>query len=538
LSLEKKLLDYFSDRLIAGVASFEITLSDVVYVEELQFLREECNCLILKDLCAVKSSSDLSRPSVSSGVPAIVYILYSFEMSTTISAKLLLKDESQAFFLKSVNRIWPNASWYEQEIINYFRLESKSATNQKISLAEKEGEMEISPLISKYEGRRHKWIPMGPNNSGNLGNFKVDFLLDAEKVIDVKIETGMAHRGIEELCETLRYGQIVALMERLDCNSPYPPAIGWCRSVESMMQLTIPQRAQALRMIFLELARVADHLFFFSIFLDNLAIVDAKKFFLNLRAQVVGLYRSYGEGLVLSSSVVIGGMARNLPTGWISECFNMIKNVAEGINRFDKKIVSSRIFRERTKICEISGAQAISWGYSGPNLRASGVNYDLRKVSPYYFYKDVDFEIPLGIYGDCYDRYLVRVEEVRQALRIIGQIIDYIPTGAFLLEDTQVMLSDKSKIKTSFTHLIDFTSLGLGGVKVPPSEIYQSVETSAGELGFFIVAEGTERPARVKIRSASYAHLQSYRYIAQGFDLSGALTILASLNISANEMDR
>ena len=234
----------------------------------------------------------------------------------------------------------------------------------------------------------------------------------------------------------------------------------------------------------------------------------------------------------------IGGMVCDLPRGWVSYCLETIKKLSKDIEELDKTLTRSQIWVDRNQNCPISAADAIEWGLTGPTLRACGVNYDLRKVSSYYFYADVDFEIPLGIDGDGYDRYLVRLEEIRQSSKIINQILDYLPTGPVIIPGSQTTLPAKAEVYTQKEAKEKHFNFFQEGIVCPVGEAYSVFESPNGELGFYLISSGDAQPYRLKIRSPSFPIFQAYPSVIKDSGLTDALAAFSSLSALSGEVDR
>jgi NADH-quinone oxidoreductase subunit C/D len=256
------------------------------------------------------------------------------------------------------------------------------------------------------------------------------------------------------------------------------------------------------------------------------------------REHVYTLFEKLCGARLTVSLTRIGGMAQELPVGWVTDCLETVKIISKHVEEVDRLLTKNKIWVDRTKVCPIKPADAIQWGYTGPCLRATGVNYDIRKASPYYFYKDVDFEIPLGQNGDVYDRYLVRMEEMRQSLKIVDQVLNNLPVGPVQSLDKRISLPPKKEVYTNIEGLMNHFMLVMKGVRPAAGEIYSATEAANGELGFYVISDGGSNPYRVKVRPPCFAIYQSFSEVIQNKMISDALAELGSMNIIAGELDR
>jgi len=362
--------------------------------------------------------------------------------------------------------------------------------------------------------------------------------IEGEVIKRSKLEIGYLHRCFEKMTENHLYNQVIPYTDRLNyCSSPMNN-IGWCKAVEDMMGIEIPDRAMAIRMVLAELSRIIDHLVCIGAGAVDLGALTTMFFCLEERERVYELFEKLSGARLTVSLTRIGGMAQELPVGWVTDCLTVVQKMEKGIAEVDRLLTKNKIYVDRTRVCPISAADAISWGYTGPCLRAAGVNYDLRKTNPYYFYKDVDFEIPIGQNGDPYDRYLVRMEEMRQSLRIIKQVLNNIPSGPYQSLDKRVCIPPKKEVYTNIEGLMNHFMLVMKGVRPQVGEIYSATEAANGELGFYIISDGGPNPYRVKVRPPCFAIYQSMSEVVQGHMISDLIAELGSMNIIAGELDR
>ena len=366
---------------------------------------------------------------------------------------------------------------------------------------------------------------MGPSHPATHGTLRIMAEIEGEVIKRSKLEIGYLHRCFEKMTENHLYNQVVPYTDRLNyCSSPMNN-IGWCKAIEDMMGIEIPDRAKAMRMVLAELSRVIDHLVCVGAGAVDLGALTTIFLCLEQRERVYELFEKLCGARLTVSLTRIGGMAQALPVGWVTD-------------ELDRLLTKNPIYVSRTKVTPISAADAIAWGYTGPCLRAAGVNYDIRKASPYYFYKDIDFEVPVGHSGNPYDRYLVRMEEMRQSLRIVTQVLANLPSGPVQSLDKRVCIPPKKEVYTNIEGLMNHFMLIMKGVRPPVGEIYSATEAANGELGFYVISDGGPNPFRVKVRPPCFALFQSFNAVVNNWMIADAVSQLGSMNIIAGELDR
>ena len=397
---------------------------------------------------------------------------------------------------------------------------------------------EPDPLISPDEALRREWINIGPSHPATHGTLRIMAEIEGEVIKRSKLEIGYLHRCFEKMCETHLYNQVVPYTDRLNyCSSPMNN-IGWCKAIEDMMGIEIPDRAKAMRMVLAELSRIIDHLVCIGAAGVDLGALTTIFFCLEKREKVYELFEKLCGARLTVSLTRIGGQAQELPVGWVTDCLEVVKGIEKRVDEVDALLTKNKIFADRTKVTPITAKEAIAWGYTGPCLRAAGVNYDIRKTNPYYFYKDVDFEIPVGYDGTPFDRYLVRMEEMRQSCRIINQVLANLPSGPVSSLDKRVCIPPKKEVYTNIEGLMNHFMLIMKGVRPPVGEIYSATEAANGELGFYVISDGGPNPYRVKCRPPCFAIYQSFSEVVNNHMIADAVAQLSSMNIIAGELDR
>ena len=362
--------------------------------------------------------------------------------------------------------------------------------------------------------------------------------MDGEIILDAESTVGYIHRAFEKICERRPYYQIPTLTDRMNyCSSPINN-MGWHMSVEKLIGCEVPKRAQYLRVIIMELARITDH-----IVCDTVIAVDtgAMTGFLYLYQWREFIYEIYEEvcGARLTTNIGrIGGMERDFTKKAWDKLHHFIKEFPKGLKEFDKLVSRNRIFMDRViGTGPISAERALNYGFTGPNLRAAGVDYDVRVMNPYSSYQDFEFDIPLGTSGDTFDRYMVRMEEMWQSLRIIEQAVKNMPDGDFHADLPEFYHPPKEKVYSEMEALIYHFKIVMGEAEIPKGEIYHAVEGGNGELGFYINSDGGRAPYRVHFRRPCFIYYQAYTEMIKGGMLSDAILVLSSLNVIAGELD-
>jgi NADH-quinone oxidoreductase subunit D len=391
-------------------------------------------------------------------------------------------------------------------------------------------------------------LNMGPSHPCTHGVLRLVLELDGETITKATPEVGYLHRGDEKIAENMTYTQFIPYTDRLDYLAPLANNVAYALAVEKLMGLDrdLPPRCQYIRVICCELARISSHLLGLGAYAMDVGAMTVFLHTYTEREKVYNLCEALTGARFTTSYTRIGGLSRDLPPGWVGQCRQFLKEVEVNFNETEQFLTRNRIFIDRTKdIGVISAADGIDYGLTGPNLRASGVDYDVRKSHPYLVYDQVDFEVPLGTAGDCYDRYLVRVEEMRQSARILRQCLDRLPGGPdnssnepVSTPDGKTVLPPKHKVLTSMEELIHQFMLVTQGVNAPPGEVYFGAENPKGQLGFYICSKGGGTPYRLKIRSPSFVNLSILSRILLGHMVADVAAILGSLDFVMGECDR
>jgi NADH-quinone oxidoreductase subunit D len=384
-------------------------------------------------------------------------------------------------------------------------------------------------------------LNMGPSHPSTHGVLRIVLELDGEIITKAMPDVGYLHRGDEKIAENMTYNQFVPYTDRLDYLAPLANNVAYALAVEKLMgiQDQLPPRCQYIRVICSELSRISAHLLGLGAFAMDVGALTVFLHTFTEREKIYDLCESLTGARFTTSYTRVGGLARDLPDGWIQACHKFLDEVQGNFDETEKLLTRNRIFVDRTQgVGVLPREVAIDYGVTGPNLRGSGVDHDLRKSNPYLVYSELDFEIPVGTKGDCYDRYLVRMEEMRQSARIIRQCLDRLPGGPIQVEDGKTFLPPKDKVLSSMEELIHQFMLVTQGVNIPAGEIYFGAENPKGELGFYIHSTGGGTPNRLKIRGPSFVNLSALPYLLKGAMMSDSVAILGSIDFVMGESDR
>ena len=384
-------------------------------------------------------------------------------------------------------------------------------------------------------------LNMGPSHPSTHGVLRIVLELDGEVITKAMPDVGYLHRGDEKIAENMTYNQFVPYTDRLDYLAPLANNVAYILAVEKLMgiQDQLPERCQYIRVICCELARISAHLLGLGAFAMDVGALTVFLHTFTEREKIYNLCESLTGARFTTSFTRVGGIARDLPDGWIEQCRKFLDEVEVNFDETEQLLTRNRIFVDRTQgVGVLPPDVAIDYGVTGPNLRGSGVDHDLRKANPYLVYSELDFDVPVGTTGDSYDRYLVRMEEMRQSARIIRQCLNKLPGGPVNVEDGKTFLPPKDKVLSSMEELIHQFMLVTQGVNVPPGEVYFGAENPKGELGFYIHSTGGGTPNRLKIRGPSFVNLSVLPYILKGSMMSDTVAILGSIDFVMGESDR
>ncbi|HIG83942.1 MAG TPA: NADH dehydrogenase (quinone) subunit D [Verrucomicrobia bacterium] len=382
-------------------------------------------------------------------------------------------------------------------------------------------------------------LNMGPSHPATHGVLRLILELDGEVITKADPDVGYLHRGDEKLAENMQYNQFVPYTDRLDYLAPLANNVAYACAVEKLMGWELPPRGQAVRVICCELARISAHLLGVGCYAMDVGAMTVFLYTFTQRETVYDLCEQISGARFTTSYTRVGGQTRDLTEDTIKGVLKFCDEVSEVIEEVDELLSRNPIFIGRTQdVGFISKDDAIGYGLTGPNLRGSGVDFDMRKNHPYLGYEKYDFDIPVGKIGDCYDRYLVRMEEMRQSVRILRQVCQKIPKGPVNITDPKATLPDKERVLMSMEELIHHFIVATQGIDAPEGEVYFGAENPKGELGFYINSKGGGVPHRLKIRSPSFVNLSILPKLLPGHMISDVVSILGSLDFVMGECDR
>ena len=357
-------------------------------------------------------------------------------------------------------------------------------------------------------------LNMGPQHPSTHGVFRMVLWIDGERVVDMEPHIGYLHRGSEKLCENEQYGQIITLFDRLDYVANFNNELVFCMAVEKLMGLEVPERAQYIRTILCELNRISSHLLFYGTFALDAGAMSPVMYAFRERERIQSLFEATSGARMMHNYFRIGGVKEDLPEDFHQRVLLILDYLKRAVEEAHDLVTFNEVFLSRTRdVGTIDGSTAVGLGLTGPSLRASGVDYDVRRAEPYLLYDRFDFDVPLGDRGDCWDRYWVRIREIEESIRIVEQAIQQIPEGLTMAQIRRIS-------------------------RPPKGEVYFGAENPRGELGVYLVSDGTDRPYRIKIRPPSFCNLMSLRHMMRDAYVADAVMILGSIDIVLGEVDR
>jgi NADH-quinone oxidoreductase subunit C/D len=489
----------------------------------------------------------------------VVYELFSSRTCERARVKTQVGENET---VPTVIHLWRGADWFEREVYDMFGIKFDGHPNMRRLLVHQQ--FVGWPLRKDYPAdlQQHCTEPLpihfdndpsylpdpskdlvplniGPSHPATHGTLRVMVQLDGERVHRANVELGYLHRCFEKMAETHPYNQVIPYTDRLNyCSAPMNN-IGYCRAVEKLLGVEVPPKAQAIRMILAELSRIIDHIVCIAANAVDLGALTGFFHLFVYREKVYTLFEKLCGARLTVSMTRVGGMANNPPDGWYKDVLEFVAEMRKGVEELDVLLTGNKIWIERTRgVGKITAAEAVEWGYTGPCLRAAGLGLDLRKAQPYYMYDQVDFDVPVGTTGDVYDRYLVRVEEMRQSLRIIEQVAKNVPEGDYTIRDKNIVLPEKKDVYGNIEGLMNHFMLVIKGLRPPVGEIYDATEAANGELGFYLVSDGSAKPYRLKVRPPCFAIYQSFSKQITGGQVADVIAILGSMNLIAGELDR
>jgi len=382
-------------------------------------------------------------------------------------------------------------------------------------------------------------LNMGPQHPSTHGVLRLMLELDGEEVVSCVPDIGYLHTGIEKNMEAKTFEKALVMTDRIDYLNTQGNTLAYSLAVEKLCDIDVPLRAQYIRVIVAELQRIASHLVWLATHILDLGATSMMLYAFREREQILDMLESISGQRMMGSYVRPGGVWRDLTPEFYPMLEKFLEYFPQKIDDYEKLVTKNPLFLDRTKgIGYVSPEQAISWGLSGPALRGSSINYDIRKAAPYSSYDHFEFDVPLGKNGDIYDRYIIRMEEFRQSLRIIKQAYDNLPDGPFRTEDRKFAPPPRSELGQSMEAVIHHFKLWTEGFKAPKGEVYHAVESPRGELGIYIVGDGGPKPYRVHFRTPSFMNLQSLTWMTHGYLVADIVGIIGSLDFTLGDCDR
>jgi NADH-quinone oxidoreductase subunit C/D len=548
-----KKLDISSMQFSNAFSDDVIVVSKTSLIPLLQLLKEQRGFDFLMDIAGVDYPEKVQRFEV-------VYHLFNSKNASRLRIKVPLREDEA---LPSALPVWKGADWFEREAYDMFGIVFEGHPNLRRLLTHHQ--FVGHPLRKDYEADRQQhctstipihfdnedgksgsilnenFVPLniGPSHPAMHGTLRVMVELDGETIARAACEIGYLHRCFEKMAETHPYNQVIPYTDRLNyCSAPMNN-VGYCKAVEKLLGVTIPPKAQAMRVILCELSRVIDHIIAVGTGGVDLGALTAFFHLFTYREKVYSLFEKLCGARLTVSMTRIGGMAQDAPAGWFDDVLDFCKEMRAGVDEISSLLLDNKIFINRTRgVLPVKAEDAIAWGYTGPLLRACGVGLDLRKAAPYYGYDALDFDVPVGTAGDIYDRYQVRIEEMRQSLRIIEQVCKNVPGGDYTIRDKGIVLPEKKDVYGNIEGLMNHFMLVIKGLRPPAGEIYDATEAANGELGFYLVSDGSANPYRLKVRPPCFAIYQSFPHVVRGGLIADAIATVASMNVIAGELDR
>ncbi|MGD9505474.1 MAG: NADH-quinone oxidoreductase subunit B/C/D [Syntrophobacteraceae bacterium] len=581
LSLAAALEEHFGDAVrrepyTSDMASFHVRedrLRDV-----LRYLKYEARPRYqrLDDLTAVDESARRSGGGAKDSGAfeahpdfTVVYHLLSFDSASKVRLKVGINGETPS--VSSITGIWPSASWYEREAYDLMGVRFEGHPNLRRLLMPHD--WEGHPLRKSYPGRatdmppytredavkhqpldaglamledrmrgvgKHEFlINLGPHHVSTHGLLRIITALRGEEIEAIDMDIGHHHRGAEKIAERQTWHQFIPYTDRTDYLAGSSVELPYCLAVEKLAGVKVPERAQTIRVLLSELFRLSNHLVWFSTFAHDLGAMTPNFYCFAEREMILDIVELITGGRLHPAWFRIGGVAMDLPDGWKEAVDALVAVFPKRIREYEALITKNPIVRARSMgVGRISLEDAMDWGISGPNLRACGLEWDLRKKTPYSGYENFDFDVPTATEGDCYARYLVRVEEMRQSIRIIEQAAADMPSGSWISDDYRYVVPNRQEMLRDIETLIHHFVTVTRGQAIPKGEAYASCEIPRGEHGYYVVSDGLGHPYRLRIRAPGFANVQALPLMAEGESIADLIAIIGSIDLILPDIDR
>jgi NADH-quinone oxidoreductase subunit C/D len=527
---------------------------------------------MLYDLTAIDERLRTHRQSQPESDFTIVYHLLSFERNEYLRIKIALNGELPS--VPSVTSVWACANWYEREIWDMFGIKVEGHPNLRRILMplwweghplrkehparatemdtfampreheiERDDQLQFDPAAwgMKQEGEDtdYMFLNIGPQHPGTHGLLRIILQLDDEEIVDAAIDIGYHHRGAEKMAERQTWHTFIPYTDRIDYLGGVMNNLAYLMALEKLAGIKVPARAQVIRVMMAEFFRIASHLVWYGTFAQDLGAMSPIFYMFSDRERVFDIVAAICGGRMHPNWYRIGGISQDLPEGWEKLVRDFLDYMPGRLREYDKIVMKNRIFKARTKgIGAYTIDEAIEWGVTGPGLRACGLEWDFRKKTPYSGYDQFEFDIPTAQRGDCYDRAIVRIEEMRQSLRIIRQCADNMPSGPYMADHHLATPPEKKRtmhdIETLITHFLNVT----WGPPIPPGEAFFGIEATKGNNGYYLVSDGGTMSYRTRIRTPSFAHIQMLPKITRGLMVADLISILGSIDFVLADVDR
>jgi NADH-quinone oxidoreductase subunit C/D len=492
----------------------------------------------------------------------VMYQLYSLEKNERVRLKVRVGENEK---VPTSTGVFKGYDWYEREVFDMYGVRFDGHPNlrrilthemfqghalrkdydpgQRWLLTEKDVSTIIPKIDPRFEGVDTDYervtLNLGPSHPATHGTLRIVVTLDGETIIGAESEIGYLHRCFEKMSETHTYQQVIPYTDRLNYCSAIINNVGYCLTVEKLLGIQAPERAQHIRLMLSEFMRIADHIICIGTNLVDMGALTNFWYLFQPREEILGLVESCCGARLLPSYLRIGGLALDAPEDFLRNAQTLVNKLPKFIDEVERLVMRNRIFTDRVQgVGVISAADALSYGFTGPCLRACGIPFDVRKSNPYLGYETYDWQVPVADGGDTYARFLVRFEEMRQSLRILQQAIDRgLPAGPVMVDNPYVALPPKEKVYNEMESLIYHFKLIMHGIQPPVGETYFQVEGGNGEVGFYVVSDGTKNPYRVRVRPPCFPIFEAYAQMITGQTIPDAIAALGSLNIIAGELD-
>ena len=382
-------------------------------------------------------------------------------------------------------------------------------------------------------------INFGPQHPAAHGVLRLVLEMDGEVIMRADPHIGLLHRGTEKLIEYKTYLQAVPYFDRLDYVSPMCQEHAFALAVEKLLNIQVPRRAQFIRVLFSEITRILNHIMAITTQALDVGAMTPLLWMFEEREKMLEFYEKVSGSRMHAAYIRPGGVHQDLPDGLLAEIKKFAEEFPKKIDDMEDLLTDNRIFKQRlVDVGVVSKEEALDWGFSGPMIRGSGIAWDLRKSQPYEIYGELDFDIPVGKNGDSYDRYLIRVEEMRESVKLILQCIEKMPEGPVTVDDPKISPPKRSEAKPDMESLINHFKLFTEGYRVPAGETYAAVEAPKGEFGVYIISDGSSKPHRCRVRAPGFAHLQGLEFMVKGHMLADVVTVISTQDIVFGEVDR